>query len=185
MANNTQNWSANADLVVGNDLWLYLVDLGSAKEGTASAMTYGMATATTAALAYATSCSLEISADQLEAASKMSCRWNVARQGTGSYTINADALYCLQANAAANGCKTIDDLFEAMIAGDNVGWVIAQDAHTECNTIEGPKHGENDILYWGEAAITSLSITGGNNEIASSSISLAGSGAPHKGDDEA
>lgn len=177
---NSQNWSANADLVVGNDLWLYLIDLGHGDS--ASAMTYNMATATTAALAYATSCSLEISADQLEAASKMSCRWNVSRQGTGSYTINADALLCLQSHAAANGCKTVDDLFEAMIAGDNVGWVIAQDAHEECNSIAGPD--PDGVIYWGEAAITSLSITGGNNEIASSSISLAGSGAPHKGDDE-
>ncbi len=70
MAQNT--WNANKDLVVGNDLWLYLVDLGHGDS--AVPMTYAMATATTAALAYATSCSLEISADQLEAASKMSCR---------------------------------------------------------------------------------------------------------------
>lgn len=180
MAQNT--WNANKDLVVGNDLWLYLVDLGHGDS--AVPMTYALATSSAMPIAYATSCSLEISADQLEAASKMSCRWNVSRQGTGSYTVNADALYCLQATAAANDCKTIDDLFEAMVDGDNVGWVIAQDAHTDCNTIAGPKHGDNDIIYWGEAAITSLSITGGNNEICSSSISLAGSGAPHKGDDE-
>ena len=175
------NWSANADLIVGNDLWLYIVDLGHGDA--ASAMTYAMA-ASAVAIAYATSCSLELSADELTAASKMSCRWNVARQGAGSYTVNGEALYCLQSRAAANGTYTIDDLFEAFVAGDNVGWVIAVDksvANGECGTIEGPDM--DGVAYWGEAAITSLNISAGNNEIASSTITLSGSGQPHKGND--
>lgn len=171
------NWNANKDLIVGNDLWLYLVDLGHGVS--AVPMTYNLAISSAAPIAYATSCSLEISADQLQASSKMSCRWNVSRQGEGSYTVNADALYCLQSSASANGAYTVDDLFEHLIAGDNIGWVIAKDSHTDCNTIGGPS--TDNVIYWGEAAITSLSINGGSNEIASSSISLAGSGQPHKG----
>ena len=69
MAQNS--WSANKDLIVGNDLWLYIVDLGHGDA--ASAMTYDMAS-NAKAIAYATSCSLELSADNLEASSKMSCR---------------------------------------------------------------------------------------------------------------
>lgn len=174
-----QTWNANKDLIVGNDLWLYLVLLGHGES--AVPMTYELAVNSGAPIAYATSCSLEISADQLEASSKMSCRWNVSRQGTGSYTVNSDSLLCLQSAASGNGCYTVDDLFEAMIQGDNIGWVMAKDAHTECNTIGGPSSA--NAIYWGEAAISSLSITGGNNEICSSSISLAGSGQPHKGND--
>ncbi len=173
-------WNANKDLIVGNDLWLYLVDLGHG--ASAVPMTYAMATGATAKpIAYATSCSLEISAENLEAASKMSCRWNVSRQGQGSYTVNADSLYCLQASAAENGAYTIDDLFEHMVDGDNIGWVMAKDKSEDCGTVGGPD--PDGALYWGEASIGSLSITGGNNEIASSSITLNGSGQPHMGND--
>ena len=175
-------WSANKDLIVGNDLWLYLVDLGHGDAATA--MTYSMAE-NAKAIAYATSCSLELSADELTAASKMSCRWNVARQGAGSYTVNGEALYCLQSSASANGAYTVDDLFEAFVQGDNVGWVMAVDKSVSsgaCGTIEGPDM--DGVAYWGEAAITSLSISAGNNEIASSTITLTGSGQPHKGNDE-
>lgn len=178
-------WNANSDLIVGNDLWLYLVDLGDG--ASAVPMTYTLATGATAeALAYATSCSFEMTADTLEGASKMSCRFNVSRAGQGSYTVNADALYCVQANAAANDCKTVDDLFSKYIKGSNVGWVMAVDKSRDkgnCGTVEGPD--STYPIYWGEASVASLSITGGNNEIASTSISLTGSGAPHKGNDEA
>lgn len=175
----TTTWNANKDLIVGNDLWCYIVDLGHGES--AVPMTYELATTSAAPIAYATSCSLEISAEQLQASSKMSCRWNVSRQGEGSWTVSCDALLCLQSSASANGAYTVDDLFEAMIQGDNVGVVLAKDSHTDCNSIGGPS--TDNVIYWGEAAITSLSITGGNNEICSSSISLAGSGQPHKGND--
>lgn len=184
MANPTSGWNANSDLIVGNDLWLYLVDLGHG--ASAVPMTYSLATGATAeALAYATSCNFEMNADTLEGASKMSCRFSISRAGQGSYNVTADALYCVQANAAANGCKTVDDLFEAFIKGDNVGWVMAVDKSRDegkCGVVEGPD--ATYPLYWGEASIGSLSITGGNNEICSTSISLTGSGAPHKGNDE-
>lgn len=164
-------WSVNTDLIKGNDLNLYLVDL----EG--SAMTSGKVS-TAKVVAYAQSCSLEINADTLDVTSKLSCRWNASLPGNGSYTVSSDALYCLQSSAEANSAVTVDDLFEAMVDGENIGWVIAKDSSTECGTIGGPD--TTGVCYWGEAAITSLSITGGNNEIATSSISLTGSGAPNK-----
>jgi hypothetical protein len=61
-----------------------------------------------------------------------------------------------------------------MITGDNIGWVLAQDTSETCGTVGGPDTSKS--YYWGEAAVTSLSITAGNNEIVSSSISLTGSG---------
>ena len=61
-----------------------------------------------------------------------------------------------------------------MISGDNVGWVLAQDTSTECGTVGGPDTSKS--YYYGEAAVTSLSITASNNEIASSSLTLTGSG---------
>lgn len=165
-------WSVNNDLVKGNDMWLYLVDLGT------SAMTSGMVS-TAKVVAYAQSCSLEINADTLDVTTKLSCRWNAVLPGNASYTVNSDALYCLKSVADANSAFTIDNLFDAMVAGTNVGWVIAQDTSSDCGTVGGPD--TTKPYYYGEAAITSLSITAGNNEIVSSSISLTGSGQPYQG----
>lgn len=170
------NWSANNDLIKGNDMWLYLVILGE------SGMTSG-AVSTANVLAYSQSCSLEINADTLDITTKLNCRWNAVLPGNGSYTISSDNLYCKQAVASANSAYTVDDLFEAMVAGDNVGWVMAvdQSADTdECGQVLGPDVSGKYPVYYGEAAITSLSITAGNNEICTSSITLTGSGQPEK-----
>lgn len=160
-------WSVNNDLVKGNDMWLYLVDLNG------GAMTSGMVS-TAKVVAYAQSCSLQVDADTLDVTSKMSCRWNAVMPGNASYTVSTDALYCKKSVADANSAFTIDSLFDAMVAGDNIGWVMAQDSADECGTIGGPD--TSKPYYWGEAAISSLSIEAGNNEIVSSSISLTGSG---------
>lgn len=160
-------WSANNDLIKGNDLWLYLVELGD------SAMTSGMV-ATAKVLAYSQSCSLEVNADTLDVTTKLSCRWNSVLPGNASYTVTSDNLYCLQSAAAANSAFTVDDLFDAMVEGKNVGWVLAQDSSEECGTVGGPD--TTKPYYFGEGAITSLSITGGNNEIATSSLTITGSG---------
>ena len=60
-------WSVNTDLIKGNDLNLYLVDLSG---GTMASGMVGSAKV----IAYAQSCSLEINADTLDVSSKLSCR---------------------------------------------------------------------------------------------------------------
>jgi hypothetical protein len=165
-------WSVNNDLVKGNDMWLYLVDLSG---GT---MTSGMVE-NAKVLAYSQSCSFEINSDTLDVTTKLSCRWSAVMQGNASYTVSSDNLYCLQSAAAANGAMTVDDLFEAMVEGDNLGWIMAQDSSDDCGTVGGPD--TTKPYYFGEGAITSLSITAGNNEICTSSITITGSGEPNKG----
>jgi hypothetical protein len=165
-------WSVNTDLVKGNDMWLYLVDLSG---GT---MTSGMV-ANAKVLAYSQSCSFEINSDTLDVTTKLSCRWSAVMQGNASYTVNSDNLYCLQSSAVANGAMTVDDLFEAMVDGDNIGWIMAQDSSDDCGTVGGPD--TTKPYYYGEGAITSLSITAGNNEICTSSITITGSGEHNKG----
>lgn len=165
-------WNVNTDLVKGNDMYLYITLPDSA--GTIS-------TSTTASkvVAYATSCSLQVDAETIDVSSKLSCRWNAVVQGNASYTVSADALYCLKGSADSNSAYTIDHLFEAMVEGKNVGWFIAQDQSTTCGTISGPD--TTKPYYYGTAAITSLSIEAGNNEIVSSSISLTGDGKVNQG----
>lgn len=166
-------WSVSNDLIKGNNMWLYLVDLG-----TGGTMTSGMVE-DAKVLAYSQSCSFEINSDTLDVTTKLSCRWSAVMQGNASYTVSSDNLYCLQSSAAANSAMTVDDLFEAMVEGENLGWVMAQDSSDECGTVGGPD--TSKPFYWGEAAITSLSIVAGNNEICTSSITLTGSGEPKKG----
>lgn len=161
-------WSVNNDLINGNDMWLYLVDLG-----TGGTMTSGMVQSAKV-LAYSQSCSLEVNADTLDVTTKLSCRWNAVKPGNASYTVSSDNLYCLKANAEANDAMTIDDLFQYLVDGENIGWVLAQDSSDDCGTVGGPD--TTRPYYFGEAAVTSLSITAGNNEIVSSSITLTGSG---------
>ena len=161
-------WSVNNDLVNGNDMWLYLVDLG-----TGGTMTSGMVQ-DAKVLAYSQSASLEVNADTLDVTTKLACRWNAVLPGNASYTVSSDNLYCLKSAAVANSAWTVDNLFDAMISGDNIGWVLAQDTSETCGTVGGPDTTKS--YYWGEAAVTSLSITAGNNEIVSSSITLTGSG---------
>ena len=60
-------WSVNNDLVKGNDMFLYLVDLNG------GSMTSGLVESA-CVIAYAQSCSLEINADTLDVTSKLSCR---------------------------------------------------------------------------------------------------------------
>ena len=172
-----QNWNATKDLVKGADMNLYLFEITSATTISDS----GNAT-NAEVIAYGTNAGLEMNADQLDVTSKMSCRWSANLPGTASYTVSCDALYCLQASAAANSAYTVDDLFENMIAGKNIGWVLAHDVNEgnddKCGELEGPD--TSKPFYWGEAAISSLSITASNGEICSSSISLNGSGRPYK-----
>lgn len=173
-------WNVNNDLIKGNDLNLYLVALEDSTGGTIE-MTSGLCE-DAEVLAYATSASLEMNADNMTADSKLSCRWNVSLPGTGSYTVSSDALYCLASAAEANGAWTIDSLFEAMLKGKNIGWFLGTDKNAgdpeKCGEVGGLD--DTKVFYWGEAGVSSLSITGNNGEITQSSISLTGSGAPHK-----
>ena len=163
-------WNTNIDLVKGNDYFLYLVLPDTA--GTISS-----AVTDAKVIAYATSCSFQIDADTLDVTSKLSCRWNANVAGNASYTVSSDALYCLKSSADANSAYTIDHLFEAMVEGKNVGWFMGKDSAEECGEVGGLDTGST--YYYGEAAITSLSIEASNNEITSSSITLTGSGRPY------
>ena len=165
-------WAVNTDLIKGNDMWLYLVDLQG------SAMTSGMVS-DAKVLAYSQSCSLEINADTLDVTTKLACRWNAVLPGNASYTVSSDNLYCLQSSAQANSAFTVDDLFDAMVKGDNIGWILAQDSSETCGTVGGPD--TTKPFYFGEGAITSLSITAGNNEICTSSLTITGSGEVKQG----
>ena len=151
------NWNANNDLILGDNLLLYILSCDTV--------------ASAEVVAYATSCSLQIDSETIDTSSKFSCRWNSVKSGRASYTISADALY------SKNGLS-FDGLVGYMTdaEGKTIKWVIGQeDTSADCSerthaldTTKG--------YYSGEGAVTSVSLEGGSNEIATCSITITGAG---------
>lgn len=146
-------WDINNDLVNGDSLLLYL-------------------TSGKTVVAYATSCSVQVDQETIDTSSKFSCRWNANMGGRASYTISADALYCNNASGLS-----FDGLLDMMVEGKNVDWYIGQE-EAWTGTCENNPHtlDTSKPYYSGKALVTSVSLSAGNNEIASCSISLTGSG---------
>lgn len=146
-------WNIDNDLVQGDNLLLYL-------------------TSGKTVLAYATSCSVQIDQESQDVSSKFSCRWNANIAGRASYTVSSDALYCSNASGIS-----FDGLFALMVAGDNVDWYMGQESAWTGNCEDNPHTLDTGKPYYsGKALVTSLSLEAGNNEVATCSITLTGSG---------
>lgn len=162
-------FNVNTDLVNGDEVMLYIFT-GSTAPTSATAFS-----ADTEVVAFATSCSLNIDGATIDTSNKMSCRWNSNLAGKNSYTVSADALY-----TDVNGTYNFDDLLAAMIDGDPIYWAMgepaASTASCETNTFELDT---TKVIAWGAGLITSLSLTAGNNEVASASVTITGSGDLH------
>ena len=162
-------WNVSNDLVKGDSLLLYLVSGDTVTTGASKV------------LAYATSCSVQIDSESIDTSSKFSCKWNSNMGGRASYTISADALYCQAGSAESNNAVSFDVLMELMVAGLPVNWVIGQEAASDAECSSNPHTLDTSKPYYhGSAAITSLSLEAGNNEIATCSISMSGNGPIYK-----
>lgn len=147
-------YNVNTDLVLGDELYLYL-------------------TTDKKVLAFATSCSLQVDGESIDTANKMACRWTSNLAGKNSYSISADALY-----TQATGDYSFDALMAKMVAGGAIDWYIGKAQAEEGVACDARTFALDETAkhYHGKALITSLSLSAGNNEVASCSISLTGSG---------
>ena len=165
-------WNVSTDLVKGDNLLFYLVSGATSADTTVNSGNCKV-------LAYATSCSVQIDSESIDTSSKFSCKWNSNMGGRAGYTISADALYCQASSASGNDAVSFDVLMDLMVLGDPVNWVIGQEVkrpdNVECNDFSHKINVEKPY-YYGSAAITSLSLEAGNNEIATCSISMSGNG---------
>lgn len=152
-------YNVNEDLVKGNDIFLYITSGGT---GTTKQQV----------LAFATSCQMQVDGETISTQNKMSCRWASNLAGNNSYTISADALYTQTTGVS------FDDLMAMMIKGDPVDWAMGPAIDESALTCENKTFVLDDtkVYYSGKALITSLSLNAGNNEVASSSVTLTGSG---------
>lgn len=146
----TTTYDVNTQLVLGEEMYLYV-------------------TSGNTPVAFATSCSVQIDGETIDTSNKMSGRWNSNLAGKNGYTISADALYTQE-----TGLYSFDSLMEKMIAGGKLEWAIGK--------AKDYKAGDYELdttkpYYAGVGFVTSLSLNAGNNEVASSSITITGSGA--------
>jgi len=115
-------------------------------------------------VAYATSCSLELSADEIDQTSKDSGGWKDIASGLRSWNISCDALYVN--NAAAATTEGFPELTTAL---------IARTAVTVHFTFVTPATG--DYVYEGSAILSSLSLSTGVEDQATYSATFNGTGA--------
>tara|TARA_R110000851_G_scaffold75649_3_gene166715 strand:+ start:4381 stop:4812 length:432 start_codon:yes stop_codon:yes gene_type:complete len=112
-------------------------------------------------VAHATSCSLDVSMDERDLTTKNSGGWKEIGGGLKSWSLSTDALY--DPSAGAN--NEFNELFTHL------------DGRTEL-FVEFTRTTESsgEFIYTGKAYITSLSLSGGVEDSATYSISLAGTG---------
>jgi len=112
-----------------------------------------------AAVAKATDCNIEFSANEVNIAHKdISGSWSASDYGELNATITTSALY-----ATGDG-ETFDDLWTAFLAGTKV-------------TVRFSTEVEGDTYYEGEFLVTSLSINAPNNESVTYSATFKSDGA--------
>ena len=136
----------NVHYLVGNELFVYL-------------------DASTAPLAYATECSLSITADQIDTSNKQSGVWASALPGQLSWSISASALYTSEAN--------YHTLFQKFKDREKINVMFG------CITsLKDSSFNMKDSFYHysGNAFITSMELNAGNGEVASFSVEFTGEG---------
>jgi len=115
-------------------------------------------------VAFATSCSLEISMDEIDQTNKDSSGWKSIIGGLRSWSVSAEALY---QNEAESSKKAFTDFWGNI---ENRTEVFVE--FTRAGTLTS-----DNKYYHGKAYVTSLSVNGGTEDQATFSVSLTGSGA--------
>tara|TARA_R100000951_G_scaffold108373_1_gene104498 strand:+ start:2041 stop:2502 length:462 start_codon:yes stop_codon:yes gene_type:complete len=122
-------------------------------------------------IASATTCSLEISMDEIDQTNKSSGGWKQIIGGLRSWSISSEALYQNEEFTTPDARKTFQDFWDHI--GDAT--LGRTSVYVELSAVGGSS-GDNNVYYSGNAFVTSLSVNAGTEDQASYSISLSGSG---------
>lgn len=133
-------------LVNGTDLVLYVGDTNAV------------------AVAFATSCSLEVSLDEIDQTNKDSGGWKQIIGGLRSWSVSAEALY---QNEAESSKKAFVDFWALLDTRSSVDIEFS---------IAGGSSADSNKYYAGKAFVTSLSVNGGTEDQATFSVTLTGTG---------
>lgn len=124
-------------------------------------------------IAFASNCSLNVSAEEIDISNKMCGDWSASRPGKKSFTLSSESLLTRLA-----GAMSFDTLLEMMIANETATFFFGEVTTTD-QTNTGGKF-EMDTTkrnYTGTIMITSLDLKSDNGQIASCSASFKGIGA--------
>ena len=121
-------------------------------------------------VASATTCSLELSMDEIDQSNKSSGGWKAIMGGQRSWSVSAEALY---QNEAVAGSKSYIDFWNHIAQATADGALARTPVYVELQHANGTT---GNVYYSGEAYVTSLSVNGGTEDQASYSISLTGTG---------
>lgn len=141
-------------LINGTDLILKVGDVTNPQAGEAI-------------IAYSTSCSLEVSMDEIDQTNKDSQGWKQMIGGTRSWSVSADALYANEAQTNESFTSLWD-----FLGGTTNG---RSKIYVELS-VNGGNSTDNNVYYHGEGYVTSLSVNGGTEDQASFSVTITGSG---------
>lgn len=124
-------------------------------------------------IAFASSCGLDISTEEIDISNKMCGDWAASLPGKKSFTLSCESLLTRKA-----GAVSFDTLLEKQISGETLdffyGAATVSDISNTGGTFEKDTAKQN---YTGKAMITSLSLKSDNGQIASCSASFKGVGA--------
>jgi|TARA_R110000803_G_scaffold14673_8_gene40757 TP901-1 family phage major tail protein len=123
-------------------------------------------------IASATTCSLELSMDEIDQTNKSSGGWKAIMGGLRSWSVSAEALY---QNEAVAGSSDYIDFWNHIGQATADGALARTPVYIELQHAQGTA-GDSNVFYSGSAYVTSLSVNGGTEDQASYSISLTGTG---------
>lgn len=133
-------------------------------------------------LACATSCKVNISADEIDVSCKDSAGFANTIQGKISWNVTSDNLFVVNdytklVDAMLN--KTILDLTFASVSN----FSAATDADSDGHRIPSGGWTSADDLYYGKVTVSSIDLTADNGSVATYSVTFNGHGALTKGGD--
>nr|WP_321523331.1 phage tail tube protein [uncultured Macellibacteroides sp.] len=145
-----EKYVTTEDTIVGDELFLF-VDEGGTKSP----------------LAFGTSCGIDLSADTIDASSKMSGPWKESLVGQLGYTVSCDFLISLK-----DGHMSFKTLKAKMASREPIPFVMSKHSKTELTG----EYTSTGGFVKGSAIITALSVKADNGALCTSSISLQGTG---------
>lgn len=124
-------------------------------------------------IAFASSCGLDVSVEEVDVSNKMCGSWSAALPGKKSYTLSSESLL-----TRLKGSMSFDTLLEKLITDETLEFFFGEATTTEESNTGGKFESDpTKKHYTGTVMITSLSLKSDNGQIASSSASFKGVGA--------
>lgn len=127
-------------------------------------------------VAFASSCSLEISIEEIDISNKMMGDWAASLPGKKSFTISSESLLTRK-----EGATSYDLLLSHVDSGETFQFVMGEALITNKTNVGGEfSLDATKVQYKGEIMLTSLSLKSDNGQIATCSASFKGVGALQK-----